>query len=228
MTRGRCGSLILHRMTLSFTTPRRFNRRTRSLRLRPYVLLTVLARSCFESRDSEAPERKQDWARLTARSGQAMRLYLILDVPFSSFYLQKHLGLDENTLFCCHKHRGFRRPILCYQQHRGFFLRFAIFSRPFPVGRCTQAPMESSTANLRHVHKAILRFPRLSASVSRLLTRYTSRHTECQPKSKGPSSRWAARTCRIMRGAKHKPLRVGHQPVLLSYLGLAHNRHKRQ
>jgi uncharacterized repeat protein (TIGR03803 family) len=28
-TRGRCGSLILHRMTLSFTTPRRFDRRTR-------------------------------------------------------------------------------------------------------------------------------------------------------------------------------------------------------
>src|SRR3989449_9548475 len=25
MTRGRCGSLILHRMNLSFTTPRRFN-----------------------------------------------------------------------------------------------------------------------------------------------------------------------------------------------------------
>ena len=28
MTRGRCGSLVLHRMTLSFTTPRRFSRRT--------------------------------------------------------------------------------------------------------------------------------------------------------------------------------------------------------
>src|SRR5260370_11825775 len=25
MTRGRCGSLVLHRMTLSFTTPRRFS-----------------------------------------------------------------------------------------------------------------------------------------------------------------------------------------------------------
>src|SRR5213593_3096380 len=25
MTRGRCGSLLLHRVTLSFTTPRRFN-----------------------------------------------------------------------------------------------------------------------------------------------------------------------------------------------------------
>src|SRR5438045_1784079 len=25
MTRGRCGSLFLHRVTLSFTTPRRFN-----------------------------------------------------------------------------------------------------------------------------------------------------------------------------------------------------------
>ena len=28
MTRGRCGSLLLYRMTLSFTTSRRFNRRT--------------------------------------------------------------------------------------------------------------------------------------------------------------------------------------------------------
>src|SRR5690606_24366976 len=28
MTRGRCGSLLLHRMTLSFTTPCRFDRRT--------------------------------------------------------------------------------------------------------------------------------------------------------------------------------------------------------
>lgn len=28
MTRSRCGSLFLHRMTLSFTTPRRFSRRT--------------------------------------------------------------------------------------------------------------------------------------------------------------------------------------------------------
>src|SRR6266704_6486604 len=30
MTRGRCGSLVLQRMKLSFTTPRRFDRRTRS------------------------------------------------------------------------------------------------------------------------------------------------------------------------------------------------------
>src|SRR2546427_7399611 len=30
MTRGRCGSLALHRMTLAFTAPRRFDRRTRS------------------------------------------------------------------------------------------------------------------------------------------------------------------------------------------------------
>ncbi len=30
VTRGRCGSLRLHRMKLSFTTPRRFSRRTRS------------------------------------------------------------------------------------------------------------------------------------------------------------------------------------------------------
>src|ERR1700758_1758247 len=31
MTRGRCGSLLHIRMTLSFTTPRRFNRRTRRI-----------------------------------------------------------------------------------------------------------------------------------------------------------------------------------------------------
>src|SRR5438093_12966484 len=31
MTRGRCGSLPLYRMTLSFTTSRRFNRRTEDL-----------------------------------------------------------------------------------------------------------------------------------------------------------------------------------------------------
>src|SRR6266581_1385957 len=30
MTRGRCGSLVLQHMKLSFTTPRRFDRRTRS------------------------------------------------------------------------------------------------------------------------------------------------------------------------------------------------------
>src|SRR5260370_4237441 len=33
MTQGRCGSLLHIRMTLSFTTPRRFNRRTRSTRM---------------------------------------------------------------------------------------------------------------------------------------------------------------------------------------------------
>src|SRR5260370_22231797 len=33
MTQGRCGSLFHIRMTLSFTTPRRFNRRTRSTRM---------------------------------------------------------------------------------------------------------------------------------------------------------------------------------------------------
>src|SRR6201996_8004886 len=30
MTRGRCGGLTPHRMTLSFTTPRRFRRRTKT------------------------------------------------------------------------------------------------------------------------------------------------------------------------------------------------------
>src|SRR6266705_963117 len=35
MTRGRCGSLVLQRMKLSFTTPRRFDRRTRSTTMKP-------------------------------------------------------------------------------------------------------------------------------------------------------------------------------------------------
>src|SRR6266478_8055284 len=34
MTRGRCGSLHHFRMTFSFTTPRRFNRRTRSIEMK--------------------------------------------------------------------------------------------------------------------------------------------------------------------------------------------------
>src|SRR6202140_2781715 len=38
MTQGRCGSLLHIRMTLSFTTPRRFNRRTRSTNMK-YRLL---------------------------------------------------------------------------------------------------------------------------------------------------------------------------------------------
>src|ERR1700686_113545 len=38
MTRGRCGSLIHFRMTFAFTTPRRFNRRTRSTTMK-YRLL---------------------------------------------------------------------------------------------------------------------------------------------------------------------------------------------
>src|SRR6266849_7557482 len=36
MTQGRCGSLLHIRMTLSFTTPRRFNRRTRTIPM-PYI-----------------------------------------------------------------------------------------------------------------------------------------------------------------------------------------------
>src|SRR5215469_9538976 len=34
MTRGRCGSLVHIRMTFAFTTPRRFNRRTRTMQMR--------------------------------------------------------------------------------------------------------------------------------------------------------------------------------------------------
>src|SRR5437867_1070536 len=34
MTRGRCGSLLLHRVKLSFTTPRRFNRRYGGIHMR--------------------------------------------------------------------------------------------------------------------------------------------------------------------------------------------------
>src|SRR5271155_2506837 len=38
MTRGRCGSLVHIRMTFSFTTPRRFDRRTRRIRMRTAIL----------------------------------------------------------------------------------------------------------------------------------------------------------------------------------------------
>src|SRR5262245_9754513 len=40
MTRGRCGSLSLHRMTFSFTTPRRFDRRTRRNEMKSFFAPT--------------------------------------------------------------------------------------------------------------------------------------------------------------------------------------------
>src|SRR5207302_8470332 len=44
MTRGRCGSLIhYYRMTFSFTTPRRFNRRTRRAYMKKFLAFSVLA-----------------------------------------------------------------------------------------------------------------------------------------------------------------------------------------
>src|SRR5262249_32834387 len=51
MTRGHCGSLNLQRMNLSFTTPRRFNRRTENpMKLMVLFLMAVLpARSIAQS-----------------------------------------------------------------------------------------------------------------------------------------------------------------------------------
>src|SRR6202163_2531372 len=43
MTQGRCGSLLHIRMTLSFTTPRRFNRRTGENLMKRRLLLVTLS-----------------------------------------------------------------------------------------------------------------------------------------------------------------------------------------
>src|SRR5258708_24515490 len=43
MTRGRCGSLYHIRMTFAFTTPRRFNRRTRRISMRRHGAMLVFA-----------------------------------------------------------------------------------------------------------------------------------------------------------------------------------------
>ena len=50
MTRGRCGSLILHRMKLSFTTPCRFDRRTGPRRMGRRRAAETLRRPCCEGR----------------------------------------------------------------------------------------------------------------------------------------------------------------------------------
>src|SRR6266567_3570441 len=42
MTRGRCGSLIHIRMTFAFTTPRRFNRRTRRFGMKIGLIIVVI------------------------------------------------------------------------------------------------------------------------------------------------------------------------------------------
>src|SRR5438445_484149 len=42
MTRGRCGSLIHIRMTFAFTTPRRFNRRTRRIGMKIGLIIVVI------------------------------------------------------------------------------------------------------------------------------------------------------------------------------------------
>src|SRR5215469_8872990 len=47
MTRGRCGSLLHTRMTFAFTTPRRFNRRTRSEHMKFMMIVKA-------SKESEA------------------------------------------------------------------------------------------------------------------------------------------------------------------------------
>src|SRR2546425_4916067 len=47
MTRGRCGSLILHRMNLSFTTPRRFNPAHKESDMTAKMRFTSLVASLF-------------------------------------------------------------------------------------------------------------------------------------------------------------------------------------
>src|SRR6266536_2939175 len=42
MTRGRCGSLLHIRMTFAFTTPRRFNRRTRRIGMKIGLIIVVI------------------------------------------------------------------------------------------------------------------------------------------------------------------------------------------
>src|SRR2546425_1585933 len=65
MTRGRCGSLIRIRMTFAFTTPRRFNRRTRSIPMRRIFLFLLI---CISSATSLGAQQKLSvrWEELTA------------------------------------------------------------------------------------------------------------------------------------------------------------------
>src|ERR1700746_508506 len=59
MTRGRCGSLIHHyRMIFSFTTPRRFNRRTGRPAM-SYSIATLLTRNLQEVFGENDPERRR-------------------------------------------------------------------------------------------------------------------------------------------------------------------------
>jgi hypothetical protein len=46
MTRGRCGSLFLKRMKLSFTTPCRFNRRTETIMKKKLSVKARVAKRC--------------------------------------------------------------------------------------------------------------------------------------------------------------------------------------
>src|SRR6202451_505200 len=60
MTQGRCGSLLHIRMTLSFTTPRRFNRRTRRSTMKNSGTFNITARGDREivvTRAFDAPRR---------------------------------------------------------------------------------------------------------------------------------------------------------------------------
>jgi hypothetical protein len=54
MTRGRCGSLDLHRMKLSFTTPHRFFRRTR-----PAVLPGVAGLCAKDATSADSPHLRE-------------------------------------------------------------------------------------------------------------------------------------------------------------------------
>src|ERR1700685_895824 len=59
MTQGRCGSLLHIRMTLSFTTPRRFNRRTRKTHI-PLCEITQSRHICASVRLDEVTAAQVD------------------------------------------------------------------------------------------------------------------------------------------------------------------------
>ena len=68
MTRGRCGALRLHRMTLSFTTPRRFNpahEETVMLAKQPWIVVLLLTSLFAGVRTAQAAEKECDrWLKL--------------------------------------------------------------------------------------------------------------------------------------------------------------------
>ena len=97
MTRGRCGSLRLHRVTLSFTTP---------CRLSP--ALHNVPNSYRDHRLSQAPHRKTQPHYVVSRQNYNLQLFrtrlpeyrrtillIYLQLPdFSIHYMQEHVGYN--------------------------------------------------------------------------------------------------------------------------------------